>query len=90
MTVMKLGQATEGTFVITVRGLAGPAVRAVFDDAEISAVGDTTVMRRAGTDQAALHGLLHRIENLGLAIIDIHLESAESTARPYPMTADST
>jgi hypothetical protein len=74
---MKPGKVTNGTYVITVRGAAGPSVRAVFDDVQVSVVDDTTVMRRAGTDQAALHGLLHRIENLGLEVIEVHLEAAE-------------
>jgi hypothetical protein len=39
--------------------------------------GDTTVLRRAVTDQAALHGLLRRIEDLGLEVIDVHREPAE-------------
>ncbi len=66
---------TDGTYVITVRGVAGPSVRTVFDDVEVNVVGDTTVMRCAGTDQAALHGLLRRIQDLGLQVIDLHLES---------------
>jgi hypothetical protein len=65
---------TDGTYVITVRGAAGPWVRAAFDDAEVSVVDDTTVLRRAETDQAALHGLLQRIQDLGLEVIDVHLE----------------
>ena len=68
---------TEGTYVITVRGAAGRSVRAAFDDVAVSALGDTTVLRRAGTDQAALHGLLQKIQDLGLDILDVHLESAE-------------
>ena len=68
---------TEGTYVIIVRGVAGRSVRAAFDDVAVSAVGDTTVLRRAGTDQAALHGLLRRIQDLGLDVLDVHLESAE-------------
>jgi hypothetical protein len=71
---------TEGTYVITVRGVAGHAVRAAFDGVAISAVDDTTVLRRAGTDQAALHGILQRIQDLGLEILDVHLESAEPTS----------
>jgi len=67
---------TDGIYVITVRGVAGPWVRAFFDDTEVSVMGDTTVLRRAGTDQAALHGLLRRILDLGLEVIDLHLESA--------------
>jgi hypothetical protein len=79
---------TDGTYVITVRGVAGPWVRAAFDDVALSAVGDTTVLRRAETDQAALHGLLRRIYNLGLDVLDVHLESAESasgTQCPSPL-----
>jgi hypothetical protein len=73
----KPGQAGCGTYAITVRGVAGPSVRAAFDDAQLSVVDDTTVMRRADTDQAALHGLLHRIQDLGLEVIDVHLERVE-------------
>jgi hypothetical protein len=51
-------------------------VRAALGDVQVSVVGDTTVLRRAGTDQAALHGLLNRIQDLGLEVIDVHLESA--------------
>ena len=68
---------TDGTYVITVRGVAGPLVRAAFDDVVLSAVGDTTVLRRARTDQAALHGLLRRIQDLGLELLDVHREPAE-------------
>ncbi|MGO8890773.1 MAG: hypothetical protein ACLQB1_13940 [Streptosporangiaceae bacterium] len=75
--MMKPGKVTEGTYMIIVRGVAGPSVRAAFDDVEISVVGDTTMLRRAGTDQAALHGILNRIQDLGLVVIDVHLEPAE-------------
>ena len=68
---------TDGAYVITVRGVAGPWVRAAFADVAMSAVGDTTVLRRDGTDQAALYGLLNRIQDLGLELLDVHLESAE-------------
>jgi len=67
----------DGAYVITIRGVAGPWVRRVFDDTEMSVVGDTTVLRRGGTDQAALHGLLRRIQDLGLELLDIHREPAE-------------
>ncbi len=66
----------DSAYVITVRGVAGPWVRASFDDTEVSVVGDTTVLRRAGADQAALHGLLQRIRDLGLELLDVHRESA--------------
>ena len=68
---------TEATYVVIVRGVAGPAVRAAFDDVAVSAAGDTTVLRRAGADQAALHGLLRRIQDFGIELLDVHRESAE-------------
>jgi hypothetical protein len=68
---------TDGTYVITVRGVAGSGVRAFFYDTEVSVAGDTTVLRRAGADQAALYGLLRRIQDLGLELLDVHRESAE-------------
>jgi len=68
---------TGGTYVITVRGVAGPWVRAAFDDVAMSSAGDTTVLRRAGADQAALYGLLRRIQDLGLELLDVHLEPPE-------------
>jgi len=48
--VTKPAKVTDGTYVITVRNVAGPAVRAAFDDVTVSAVGDTTVLQGAGTD----------------------------------------
>jgi hypothetical protein len=75
--VTKPAGVTNGIYVITVRGSAGPWVRAVFDDTEVSVAGDTTVLRRAGTDQAALHGLLQRVRDLGLELLDVRRESAE-------------
>jgi hypothetical protein len=74
--VTKPGEVTDGTYVITVRGVAGPWVRGVFDDTEVSVVGDTTVLRCAGADQAALHGLLRRIQDLGLELLDVRREPA--------------
>jgi hypothetical protein len=80
--VTKPANVADGTYVITVRGVAGPWVRGVFDDTEMSVVGDTTVLRRAGADQAALHGLLNRIQDLGLELLDVHRESAEPPEAP--------
>jgi hypothetical protein len=68
---------TDGTYVITVRGVAGPWVRAAFDDVQVSVVGDTTVLRGAGPGQAALYGLLRRTWDLGLEIVEVHLEPGE-------------
>jgi hypothetical protein len=75
--VTKPGNVADGAYVITVRGVAGPWVRGVFDDTEVSVVGDTTLLRRAGADQAALYGLLRRVQDLGLELLDVRREPAE-------------
>jgi hypothetical protein len=75
--VTKPGEATDRTYVITIRGAAGPWVRAAFDDTEVSVAGDTTVLRRAEADQAALYGLLGRIQNLGLELLAVRREPEE-------------
>jgi hypothetical protein len=43
----------------------------------VIAAGGTTVLRGAGTGQAALHGLLRTIQDPGLELLGVHLESAE-------------
>lgn len=66
------------TYVITIRGAAGPAVRAAFDDLAVTVIDDTTVLRSSECDQAALHGILQRIQTLGLEVIDFHKETGEA------------
>ena len=63
-----------GTLVITVRGVAGPSVQQAFADLEVTVVGGSTLFRVQDADQSALHGLLQRIQNLGLEVVDVHLE----------------
>ena len=64
-------------FVITVRGAAGRAVQGALGDVDLTVVGDCTRLRMAGSDQAALHGLLHRIRNLGLEVVEFHQEPGD-------------
>ena len=66
---------THCRYVITVRGVAGPSVRANFDDVDITVLEDTTVLRSVETDQAALYGLIQRAQNLGLEIINVQQEA---------------
>jgi hypothetical protein len=68
--------------VITVRGVAGPSVRRAFADVDVTDAGDTTLFRSQNADQPAMHGLLQRMENLGLEVVDVHLEPVE----PAPPT----
>jgi len=58
---------------MTFTGQAGTAVRAEFDDCEVTVGRGTTTLRAELPDQGALHGLLQRIAGLGLELIDVHV-----------------
>jgi hypothetical protein len=59
------------TYEITFAGQAGTALRAEFDDCEITIGPGTTTLRAELPDQAALSGLVLRITGLGLEMIQM-------------------
>ena len=61
------------TYEITFTGQAGAALRAEFDDCEVTVGPDTTTLRAELPDQGALSGLVQRITGLGLEVIHMHL-----------------
>jgi hypothetical protein len=63
------GQAYEITFL----GQAGTTLRAEFDDCEVTIGPGTTTLRAELPDRGALAGLMERINNLGLDVIDVSL-----------------
>ena len=48
-----------------------PALRAEFDDCDVSVGPGTTTLRAGLLDQSALQGLLQRISGLGLELIEV-------------------
>jgi hypothetical protein len=60
-------------YEITFTGQAGSALRAEFDDCEVTIGAGTTTLRAELPDQGALSGLMDRITGLGLEVIDMHL-----------------
>ena len=60
-------------YEITFTGQAGNALRAEFDDCEVTLGPGTTTLRAEIPDQGALSGLMDRITGLGLEVIDMHL-----------------
>lgn len=61
------------TYEVTFVGQAGTALRAEFDDCEISVGPGTTTLRAELPDQGALQGLLLRITGLALELVDVHV-----------------
>lgn len=58
---------------ITIRGAAGATVRAAFEEFEfeVSRSGRRTRLRADLPDQAALYGVLERMRDLGVEIIEV-------------------
>jgi hypothetical protein len=69
------------TYEITFVGRADTVVRAEFDDCEVSVGPDTTTLHRELPDQGALHGLIQRIANLGLELIDVSIVAPPADVR---------
>jgi len=61
-------------YVLTIKGRPGELLRAAFDDVDVSSAPGVTVLS-AELDPPGLHGLLTRIEDLGLELIDLRLVS---------------
>jgi hypothetical protein len=59
------------TYEITFTGEAGSALRAEFDDCEVTVGPGTTTLRAELPDQAALSGLVLRITGLGLEVLHL-------------------
>lgn len=81
--------AARANYEVRVAGVIGPAARKAFDDLTIRVEPTATVL--AGSlDQAALHGLIERIQALGLELLDIkRIPSGRSTtARSEPGPAE--
>jgi hypothetical protein len=59
----------EATYELRLRGVVSRDARSVFDELEMQS---ETLVSGVIQDQAALHGLLERIRDLGLELIDVH------------------
>lgn len=65
---------SRATYEIVLRGSLAHTQRAWFGPALISCHADgTTTLTIVVADQAALHGVLNRIRDLGLVLIAVHL-----------------
>ena len=61
------------TYEITFMGQAGTALRAEFDDCEVTVGPGTTTLRTDLPDHGTLSGLMERITSFGLEVIDVSL-----------------
>ena len=66
---------------IRVRGRLGRTLRAAFPDLHAAADGEDTLLTGALPDQAALHGVLARVEALGLELLEVRCLEGRITRR---------
>jgi hypothetical protein len=69
------------TYDVTVGGAASDLLRAEFDDVRVSVSDDCTCLSTPPVDQAWLFGLISRIENLGLVLLELTSASAAPVAQ---------
>jgi hypothetical protein len=58
-------------YAIRIRGHLGPSMLSAFPDLRSQVDGQDTVLSGAVPDQAALHGILSRIEAMGLELVEL-------------------
>jgi hypothetical protein len=77
------------TYEITFVGEAGAIVRAEFNDCEVRVGPGTTTLRLEHADQGALYGLLQRIVNFGLELIDVSVVAPSADiATTFPIAGE--
>lgn len=64
-------EVAPASYEIRIKGKVGDPVLASFSELDASIKPAETVLRGELADQAALHGLLDRIQSLGLELIEI-------------------
>jgi len=72
MHTFRPGQGEPGWYEIRVHGRLDPRWATTFQAMDLTATADgTTLLRGPVTDQAALHGLLARLRDLGLPLLSV-------------------
>lgn len=71
---------TRRLFVIVVAGELTPRMQDEFDDVDVTVERGATELRAVG-DSSVLHGLLARVDRLGLQLLDVH-RGDTATVRP--------
>jgi hypothetical protein len=66
-----------GRYVIRVKGMLGDSWSDWFDEFEICAENDETILSGQVMDQAALHGLIGKIRDVGLTLLSIQQVSRD-------------
>jgi quinol monooxygenase YgiN len=80
--------STSPRYEIRVRGLLGPSALETFPTLESCRRGNDTVLTGPVADQAALFGVLHTIESLGLELLELHVSGERIASPTKPKTME--
>ena len=72
---------TRQVFVITVTGEMDESLREEFEDVDVSVEHSVTRLRVEHADASVLHGILNRLDALGLELLDVHQVDEGSPGR---------
>ena len=87
---MRTGHTSAGRYEIRVQGRLDTRWQAWFDGLTVTPRPDgTTLIAGTVVDQAALHGLLQSLRDLGLPLLSL-TQSQDEPAREPPTTSDRT
>lgn len=67
----RLSLCSPAIYRITVQGRLDAGRAAWFEVLDLNVVGEHTILRACMADQTALHGLLSRVRDLGLPLIEV-------------------
>ena len=86
MNEASTGQHTPGRYEIRVKGHLNSRWAAWFDGLSLSTESDgTTIIHAPVADQAALHGLLQKVRDVGLPLVSVtQLDSDQPDAPTEP------
>jgi hypothetical protein len=62
----------ESVYELSFKGAASHTLAGAFEDCHVTSARGVTVVRTALPDQAALQGLIDRVNALGLELLDVH------------------
>ena len=74
-TVVTRQSAADVSYQLTVRGELDEKYGYLFEGMQMARVGGTTVIVGTVRDQAELHGLIERIEELGLELLSVQQQA---------------
>ncbi|HLM63558.1 MAG TPA: hypothetical protein VK306_04600 [Acidimicrobiales bacterium] len=63
----------ELVYELSFKGAASETLASAFEECDVTTVRGVTILRSGVPDQAALQGLISRINALGLELLDVHL-----------------